>query len=65
MQSIIEVFRMNEISPQTRADIISKLGELINHEYACNITEPLVYELIKQLVPNHPRIAQLEKSLLK
>lgn len=53
MNALIEVFRMIEISAQVRANIIVKLGNAINDEYAMNITEPLVYELVKQLDPSH------------
>lgn len=54
MNALIEVFRMTEVSQQTRANIIIKLGGAINKEYAMNITEPLVYELVSQLDPNNP-----------
>jgi len=53
MKEIIEVFRMNEISKKTRAKIIIKLGVLINNQYASNITEPLIYELVKELDPQN------------
>jgi hypothetical protein len=49
MKDLIEVFRMNEISIKARCRIIIELGNAINHEYGTNITEPLVYELVKQL----------------
>lgn len=49
MKEIIEVFRMNEINPKTRAKIIIKLGRAINDQFGMNITEPIVYELIKLL----------------
>ena len=53
MRSIIEVFRMTEISKNTRANIIVKLGRAINDQYAMNVTEPLVAELVYQLNPEH------------
>ena len=56
MQSLIEVFRMEEVRPKTRASIIIKLGRAINDQYAMNITEPLVYELVKQLDPDNEAI---------
>ena len=49
MKEIIDVFRMDEVSPEVRIKIIKKLGELINHKYASNITEPLVDELVSIL----------------
>lgn len=56
MQALIEVFRMEELKPKTRASIIIKLGIAINDQYTMNITEPLVYELVKQLDPDNEEI---------
>lgn len=53
MDSIIAVFRMNEIDPKTRASVIIKLGQAINYQFASNVTEPLVYELVKLLDPEN------------
>ena len=53
MQSLIDVFRMTEVSNKVRANIIIKLGRAINAEYAMNITEPLVAELVYQLDAQH------------
>ena len=53
MKELIEVFRMNEIQAQTRAQVIIKLGNAINDEFSLNITEPLVYELVKILDPDN------------
>ena len=53
MKALIDVFRMTEISEKTRANVIVKLGQLINMEYAANITEPLVAELVYQLNAEH------------
>jgi len=53
MQSLIEVFRMTEVSKKVRANIIVKLGRAINDQYAMNITEPLVVELVYQLDSEH------------
>ena len=54
MHDLIEVFRMSELSGVTRARVIIKLGRAINDTYAMNITEPLVYELVKLLDDNNP-----------
>lgn len=51
MQALIDVFRMTEIKPSTRAEVILKLGSAINNEFGSNITEPLVYELVEILDP--------------
>lgn len=53
MNNLIEVFRMIEIEPKVRAKVIIKLGALINYKYASNVTEPLVYELVKILDPEN------------
>jgi len=39
MKELIDVFRMEEIEPKTRAIIIIKLGKIINDQYASNITK--------------------------
>lgn len=53
MESLIQVFRMTEIDPKVRAKVIIKLGDTINFQHAYNITEPLVYELVKILDPEN------------
>ena len=53
MKELIEVFRMTEISPDTRAKLIIKIGTAINHQYASNITEPIVFELVTMLDPQN------------
>ena len=53
MNDLIAVFRMNELSVETRIEIIKKLGVLINAQYSSNITEPLVIELVLALDPNN------------
>jgi hypothetical protein len=53
MNALIEIFRMNEVSVQTRIKLIKRLGNAINNEYAMNITEPLVYELVLALDPEN------------
>lgn len=56
MQALIEVFRMVEVTPQTRVRIIIQLGKAINMEHGMNVTQPLVYELVKQLDPDNEEI---------
>lgn len=56
MKELIDVFRMNEISIDTRCRIIIELGHAVNAEFGMNITEPLVYELVKQLDPNNKEV---------
>lgn len=57
MEDLTTVFRMEEISKETRANLIIKLGDLINYKYASNCTEPVVFELVKILCPEHPILA--------
>lgn len=54
ISSIIEVFRMTELEPKTRVKIIKALGGVINGAYGMNLTEPIVYELVKILDPSDP-----------
>lgn len=56
MKEIIDVFRMNEVDPKTRAKIILELGRMINHQHGANITELLVIELVKQIDPENEEI---------
>jgi hypothetical protein len=53
MQSLIEVFRMNELSKEVRTAIIIQLGAGINNQLGGNYTEALVYELVKVLDPEN------------
>jgi hypothetical protein len=53
MNALIEVFRMTEISAESRANVIIKLGDAINYQYGSNVTEPLVYELVSILDPSN------------
>lgn len=53
MKAIIDVFRMEEVSKETRARIIIKLGNAINYEYGANVTEGIVFELVSILDPNN------------
>ena len=62
MKELIEVFRMTEVPVPVRVRIIIQLGFAINAEYAMNITEPIVYELVKQLDPEN---IEVETSFYK
>ena len=56
MKELIEVFRMNEVSVAARCRIIIELGKAINFENGANVTEVLVYELVKQLAPENKEV---------
>ena len=49
MKELIDVFRMSEISIDTRIKIIKALGLAINNQVCTNITEDLVRELVTEL----------------
>lgn len=51
MESIIQVFRMNELSITTRVRVIKALGNAINNKTCMNVTDELVVELILALDP--------------
>ena len=53
MESLIQVFRMNELSVETRIKILKKLGMAINNQVCMNITNALVYELVLALDPDN------------
>ena len=53
MESIIQIFRMSELSVSTRIKIIMKLGEAINYQFGSYVTEGLVYELVLALDPDN------------
>ena len=53
MESLIQVFRMTEISIETRIKILKRLGKAINWSLTANATEPLVYELVLALDPDN------------
>lgn len=54
MESIIQIFRMTEVSIAARIRIIKSLGKAINNQFGNNLTEELVYELVLALDPNDP-----------
>ena len=53
MKVLIDVFKMEEISKDARIDVLIALGIAINYEYSANVTEQVIYELVKILNSNH------------
>ena len=49
MCELIEVFKMEDLSLDTRISVIKKLGRAINYEYAANVTDEIVDELVSIL----------------
>jgi len=49
ISALIDIYKMSEISVDARIKTLRALGELINFEFAANITEPLVKELVALL----------------
>lgn len=58
MKELIEIFRMNELSKETRTRLIIKLGRAINNEMGGNFTESIVYELVSILDPQNEILEQ-------
>jgi hypothetical protein len=58
MKDLIDVFKMDELPPKTRARIIIKIGNAINDTHGINITEDIVYELVMILDPDNDVIKQ-------
>ena len=54
---------MTELSKQTRIKIMMQLGDAINYQYAANVTEPLIYELVMAL-DEHYQLPQRYKDHL-
>jgi hypothetical protein len=52
ISSIIEVYRMTELRPITRANIMIRLGNAINDANSMNLTGDLVGELLLTLPVN-------------
>jgi hypothetical protein len=46
MKELIEVFRMSELSCETRIKVIKILGKALNYEHAANWTDDIVDELV-------------------
>ena len=53
MKELIDVFRMEELPKKTRVKVIIELGTAINYKMGSNITEAIVYELVKILDPDN------------
>ena len=53
MESIIAIYRMNELSRFVRARVIIKLGKALNYQFGANWTEPVVFELVSLLEPEN------------
>ena len=54
ISTIIDVYKMDDLSVETRTKLIIKLGQAINATNGMNITEGLVYEIVKILDDKHP-----------
>lgn len=52
--AMTDIFKMDMIDKKVRAKLIIKLGTAINNEYGMNLTEALVYEMVKLLDPTNP-----------
>lgn len=61
MKNLIDVFRMAEIKQETRIKLIKDLGLAINNQYAMNITDDVVSELVN-LLESEIKARELMKS---
>lgn len=57
--SLIDIYRMTELKPETRSAIIIKLGKAFNDTMGMNITQPIVYELVELLEPTNEILKDL------
>ena len=55
---LIDVFKMDDLSIQTRVRLLKKLGIAINDQMGMNITEPIVYELVRILDKDNPLLRE-------
>lgn len=53
IRTLFDIFREESLPVEVRIRLINRFGTAINNELASNITEPIVYELVKQLDPDH------------
>lgn len=53
ISTLIEVFKMDQISPARRASLIIKLGLAINDDFDADVTSGVVYELVSILDPSN------------
>ena len=63
MKSLIDVFKMDSISIESRIKIIKELGIAVNHQCASNVTDNLVAELVCALHDKKnkaPKIIQIQ-----
>ena len=59
MKSLIDVFKMDSISIESRIEIIKELGIAVNHQYASNVTDNLVAELVYALHDKKNRASKI------
>ena len=68
VSALIEIYKMTEVSVETRIRLLHVVGEIVNWELGTNATEPLVKELVDLLNSDtnvcitelNARIAELE-----
>ena len=53
MKQLLDVAQMTMITKEARIRIIKKLGTAINAQYACNLTEEIVVELVLLIDPKN------------
>ena len=49
MRDLIEIFKMTEITVDTRIRLLKKMVNIVNMQYGSNVAEPIVEELVQAL----------------
>ena len=50
---LFEIYKYNEISVISRINLLKSFGKAINDTLGMNVTEPIIYELVKNLDANN------------
>lgn len=53
VRTLFDIYKENSLSFDTRISLLKSLGRAINDHYAMNLTEPIVYELVRALDPDN------------
>ncbi|MFN8996421.1 MAG: hypothetical protein ACK5X3_22515 [Pseudomonadota bacterium] len=65
MKEIFEVFKMTELSYDTRISVILKLGKALDNQYAMNWTHEIVEELVGILKKSKEDEARYREEMAK
>lgn len=54
VQILFTIFNAEALSFKTKVSLMKQVGRAINDHYARNITEPIIYELVRSVDKKHP-----------